>query len=62
MLSKENIKLPCPSSLKLPDSDVNTNDPGLIWSPNRLWGIDITPIISSEAVGKYLDWVSVFWR
>ena len=53
-------KFPFPSSEILLDGPCILKEPGCIFSPNNLLGIEITPIIALEAVGKYLAYVNVF--
>jgi hypothetical protein len=50
---------PSPSSIRLLLAEVNVNDLGLICSPNKVEGIEITPILSFDPVGKYLYGVNV---
>ena len=48
------ITFPLPSSYRLDVPSDKVKLPGLTYSPNIFDGIEITPTISSEPVGKYL--------
>ena len=57
--SESKYIFPSPSSIKLPLGVFITNDLGLICSPNKVEGTEITPIWSFDPVGKYLEGTNV---
>ena len=48
------IKLPSPSSVRIFTPFERFIVPGVKYSPNKFEGIEITPIVSLDPVGKYL--------